>query len=233
MLWSEDKTLVLLSTMQIFRHIANDIKPLDTQATVADVFGLMEELKCSHLPVLHEGKYIGVICEDDLLDIDNDEDSLNQHLNILKPYSALATDQLFNAIRIIGEGKLSLLPVLNEEGKYIGYISPQEVLQDLGRDLTYVERGSVLVLEVHIRDYHLSQVAQIVESEDARIIGLHVKSDATEFLKVVLKINETDLSRIIKAFERYEYRVLEVFHQSIFDQTASDRYNSLINYLNI
>ena len=219
--------------MQIISHISNDLKPLGTEATVADILDMMEELKYCHLPVLHEGKYVGLVGEDDLMDVQNQEDKLERHLQILKPYSVLENDHLLQAIQIIAEGKLTILPVLNQESKYVGYINPLEIIQDLGRDLTYAERGSVLVLQVHMRDYHLSQLAQIVESEDARIIGLHIKSDSSEYLKLVLKINETDLSRIIKAFERYEYKVQEVFHQSIFDQTASDRYNSLINYLNI
>jgi hypothetical protein len=91
---------------------------------------------------------------------------------------------------------------LDEKGNYIGYVSPQELMWDLGQQVSFVERGGVVVLKVAVRDYHISQIAQIVESEDALILGLQLRSEGTDFLKVALKINQRDLSRIVKSFER-------------------------------
>ncbi len=220
-------------SMKVKDHILNDFKPLGIEEQASTVLEAMEELKCSHLPVLHEGKYLGLISEDDLLDIQNSEDTLEKHLKVLKPYSVAETTHIYEAIRTTGEGNLSCLPVLDEKGNYIGYVSPQELMWDLGQQVSFVERGGVVVLKVAVRDYHISQIAQIVESEDALILGLQLRSEGTDFLKVALKINQRDLSRIVKSFERYNYEVLELYHESLFDDTASDRFEGLIKYLNI
>lgn len=214
-------------------HILNDIKPLSITEKVASILDLMEELKFCHLPVLDQGKYVGLIGEDDLLDIQEEDDTLDKHLKVLKPYRLRADDHLFNAMHVIGEGNLSLLPVVREEQQYIGFLSPLEMVQDLGRQLTFQEPGALIVLRTATLDYHLSQLTQIVESEDAHIIGFHLVADGPDHLEIILKINRTDISRIIKAFERFEYEIKAVFHRSIFDDTASDRYDSLMNYLNI
>lgn len=219
--------------MRVSEHLTNDIKPLTTAGKVGEILDLMEELKFCHLPVLHNGQYVGLISEDDLLDISNEEDTLEQHLKVLRPHAIEPADHLYNAVGMIGNGDLTLLPVVDTAKQYLGYLNPLEIIQDLGQQLTFAERGSLVVLRIHLRDYHLSQIAQIIESEQARLVGLHIYSDSSEFLKVVLKINQTDISRILKAFERYEYTVDQVFHQSLFDQTASDRYDSLMKYLNI
>ena len=219
--------------MRVGDHILNDYKPLAPAELVQDVLDAMEELKCSHLPVLEEGQYLGLISEDDLMDIENTDDSIGQHRKVFKPYQVLENNNIYEALRVIGEGNLSCLPVLNKEGHYVGYLSPQELSWDLGQQLTYVEPGGVVVLRVSVRDYHISQISQIVESEDALILGLHLASEGTDFLKVSLKINQSDLSRIVKAFERYQYQIIELYHESIFDDTASDRLEGLINYLNI
>ncbi len=219
--------------MRVGDHILNDYKPLSTSEKVGDVLSAMEELKSSHLPVLEEGKYLGLISEDDLLDIENEEDQIEQHLNLLKPYQAKANTHLYEAIRLFGEGNLTCLPVLNEEGDYVGYLSASELMWDLGQQLTFAEKGAVLVLRLSVRDYHISQIAQIVESEDALILGLQLRSEGSDYLRVALKVNQSDLSRIVKAFERYEYEVVELYHESIFDDTASDRYEGLVKYLNI
>jgi len=219
--------------MRVGDHILNDVKPLGTETKVDYALEVMEELKSSHLPVVHEGKYLGLISEDDLMDIQNIEDSLDQHLKVIKPYQVDTDTHIYEAIRMIGEGNLTCLPVLDGDGNYIGYLSPNELMWDIGRGLSFVERGGVVVLRIPVRDYHISQLAQIVESEDALILGLQLASESNDFLKVALKINQQDLSRIVKSFERYEYEVVELYHESLFDDTASDRYEGLMNYLNI
>lgn len=219
--------------MQVQEYILNDLKPLALSAQVGDTLRLMEELKYSHLPVLDQAQYLGIISEDDLLNIDRAEDQLSQHQRVLKPYSIVHNEHLYRAIAVLGEGHLSLLPVLDEDAKYIGYLSAQELTWDLGRQVSYAEMGSLLVLRVATRDYHLSQIAQIVESEDARITGLQLRSEGADFLRIALKINQVDLGRIVKSLERYEYEIVELYHKSLFDETASDRYGALMKYLNI
>jgi acetoin utilization protein AcuB len=212
----------------------NDIKPFVLSETVGNLLDVMEELKYTHLPLVDEKRhYVGLICEDDLLEIQNVEQKIGDNLRLLKPFSIVESSNLFNAIRMIGEGNLSLLPVVSEENIYKGYVLAVDILQDMGREMTFAEPGSILILRIPSRDYHLAQIAQIVESEDARIVGMHMASDPeTGQLLVCLKINQLDLSRILSSFERYNYVVTEVFHQSLFDDGLQDRYQAFMKYLN-
>lgn len=221
--------------MKVEKHLLNDLQPLRQSEKVVDILDTMEELKFSHLPVVDDDRlYLGVVCEDDLLEVGNEEDSLSKHTRLLKAYSISINADMFEAIRLIGEGNLSLLPVVDDANMYRGYISAAELLQDVGRELTFKEPGGVLVLRVPVRDYQLGQIAQIVESEEAKIIGFHLSEDLdAENLLVSLKINQLDLDRIIKSFERYNYNIVEVFHQSMFDDSMEDRYQSFMKYLNI
>lgn len=219
--------------MRVGDHILNDFKALSLNERVGDLLPLMEELKCNHLPIVHEGKYLGLISEDDLLDIENEDDLLNNHIKVIKPYYINPEQHIYDAMKVIGSGDLTVLPVVNDEEKYLGYVAPNELMWDLGQQLGFVEPGSVIVLRVALRDYHISQIAQIVESEDALILGLQLRSEGPGFARVALKINQLDLSRIIKSFERYSYDILEVYHQSLFDDTGRDRYEGLMKYLNI
>ncbi|WP_417600065.1 CBS domain-containing protein [Owenweeksia hongkongensis] len=221
--------------MKVEKHLLNDLKPLNQSEKVVDILDAMEELKFSHLPVVDDERlYLGVICEDDLLEVSNEDDILTKHLRLLKAYRISVEADMFEAIRVIGEGNLSLLPVVDAENHYRGYISTAELLQDVGRELTFKEPGGVLVLSIPVRDYQLTQIAQIVESEDAKVIGFHLSEDTEqEKLLVALKINQTDLDRIVKSFQRYNYNVVEVFHQSLFDDSLEDRYQSFMKYLNI
>ncbi len=220
--------------MKVSTHMLNDIKPFVLSETVQNLLDVMQEFKYTHLPLVDDQRqYIGLVCEDDLLEIEAANQEISRFLRIVKPYSIAEGSNLFNAIAIIGEGNLSLLPVVNDQNRYRGYIPAVDIVQDLGREITFTEPGSIIILKIPSLDYHLAQIAQIVESEDARIIGLHMTADPnSDKLLVTLKINQIDLSRILGSFERYNYMVSEVFHQSLFDDGLQDRFQAFMKYLN-
>ncbi len=222
--------------MKVSAHMLNDIKPFTLSETVESLLDVMQELKYTHLPLVDDKRrYVGLVCEDDLLEIGSGNQEIGRFLRLVKPYSISEDSNLFNAIRVIGEGNLSLLPVVSdEENQYRGYIPAIDIVQDLGRELTFVEPGSIMILKIPGLDYQLAQIAQIVESEDARVVGLHMMNDPeSDQLLVCLKINQPDLSRILSSFERYNYVVKEVYHQSLFDDGVQDRYQAFMKYLNI
>ncbi len=216
------------------KHLLNDLRPLLLEERVADVLDTMEELKFSHLPIVDEERiYLGVIAEDDLLEVENEQDTLHHHQQKVEGYSVNEAAHGFDAIKIMGEGNLTLLPVVDDDNRYRGYISASELLQDIGGGLTFASPGGMLVLKLDARDFHLSQIAQIVESEDARILGFHTVADENPSLVLLcLKIDQMDLSRVLKSFERYNYSVAAVFHQSVLGDSYEERFDALLKYLN-
>jgi acetoin utilization protein AcuB len=48
-----------------------------------------------------------------------------------------------------------------------------------------------------------------------------------------VKVNATDLRAIIQTFERYNYTVMAKYDQADHEEHLKDRYDSLMNYLNI
>ncbi|MGB0176742.1 MAG: CBS domain-containing protein [Owenweeksia sp.] len=225
----------MLVPMNVAKHLLNDIKPLQSTEVVKDILDLMEELKFTHLPVVEaSNNYLGLIDEDDLLELEDDTSLLQAHQRLLKPYSIPLEADVFKAIQVIGTGQLSMLPVVNGSGEYKGYVCTRELLQDLGRQITFRESGSTLVIEIPTRDYQLSQIAHIVESEDALILGFLInEAEEMDTIEVTLKINQKDITRILKSLDRYNYKVTQVHHESIFDDTIDQRYEALMKYLNI
>jgi len=141
---------------------------------------------------------------------------------------------LFDAIALFGELNVSMLPVLDEEENYLGYIYPKDIVVEMGGMLSSKIPGGILVLEVNQNDYHLSQIAQIVEGNDAKILACYLTShsESTQ-LEVTLRINRSDLTAIIQTFMRYDYSIRASFHTSLHAADLKDRYDSFMNYLNM
>ena len=123
--------------------------------------------------------------------------------------------------------------VLFEEEKYVGCTTVHQVVAMIGNTGGIKEHGAILVLEVNQIDYSLAQIAQIVESNNAKILSSYIMSspDSTK-LEVTLKINMLELSSIIRTFERYDYVIKASYQKSSGDDDVQFRYDALMNYLN-
>ncbi|MEY4792031.1 MAG: hypothetical protein RIT34_838 [Bacteroidota bacterium] len=194
----------------------------------------MDEFQVNHLPVLKNGNFVGVLSESELLDqvdLDPTLDALFQHLP--RPF-VFADAHLFDILKHFSLFKLTALPVLDRQEQYLGVISSQDLLQLLAQSTGVKEIGSVLVLEMDANNYALSQIAQIVESNQAKILNLFVNSepDSTK-IQVSLKINQQNLSSIIRTFERYDYNVLASYQAEDQHNELQERYDELMLYLNM
>ena len=95
------------------------------------------------------------------------------------------------------------------------------------------EKGGILILEVNELDYSMAQIGQIVESNEAKILSSTILSDASSTkLDITLKINQEDLTSIIRTFERYDYVVKASYQNGSGAEDLQWRYDALMNYLN-
>lgn len=214
--------------------IKNNVSPVKATDTVEFALGLLDDNKVYHLPVFEDGAYIGLVSEGDLLDAFDHENSVKEGSSKLIRIFISEDSHIFDAIKLFSEFKLSILPVLNEQEQYLGYLSPFDIINGMGQMLSIEAPGGILVLNVNDNDFYLSQIVQIVESDDAKILAFYItsKPNSTE-LELTVKINKTDLSAIIQSFNRYEYKVSAAYHQSANDNDLQLRYENFIKYLNI
>jgi len=214
--------------------ISNSITPLRTSDTVHAALDRMAEFKLSHLPIINDAQFLGVIAEDELLQVRNVEESIaSVSLTILNAF-VFQDVHVYDVIRIFHQLKLSVVPVLDYKNNYLGVISIHNLLDYTSEIYAVKDPGGIIVLEIGNRNNSLSHMAQIVEADNAQILSSYVQSfpDSTR-LEVTLKINKSELSSIIASFERYDYQVKAVFNSTITDNGTEDRYNSFMNYLNV
>jgi len=209
--------------------ISNSIPPLKTSDSVQKALERMTEFKLSHLPIVNEQQFLGLLAEDELIEVRDTLASIGAlPLTILNPF-VYQDAHVYDIIRLLVQLHLSVVPVLDYKKNYLGVISIHS-LMDYTSDLFAVkEPGGIIVLEISNRNNSLSHMAQIVEGDNAQILSF---PDSTK-LEVTLKINKTELSGIIASFERFNYQVKAVFNSTITDYGTEDRYNSLMNYLNV
>ncbi|TCD03898.1 CBS domain-containing protein [Pedobacter psychroterrae] len=214
--------------------ISNSIPPLKTSDTVQKSLDRMTEFKLYHLPIVNEEQFLGLLAEDELIEIRDGEEQIGGlQLTLLNPF-VYEDAHIYDVIRLFNQLHLSVVPVLDYKKNYLGLISIHSVLEHIADIYAVKEYGGVIVLEISNRNNSLAHMAQIVEADNAQILSSYVQSfpDSTK-LEITLKINKTELSGIVASFERYNYQVKAVFNGTVSDDGTEDRYNSFMNYLNV
>jgi acetoin utilization protein AcuB len=201
----------------------------------SDALGLMDELRVSHLPVVDQMEYIGLISDSDIYNRGEFEQPVWDGKAVLNRPYIFENQHIYDAFLISSDQKLSLLPVLNIKNQYLGVISITDLVQALSSIATLKHPGGIIVLEINEKDYLLTEIAGIVESNDSKILSLYITShpDSTK-LEITIKVNRVDIGAILQTFYRYNYLVKASWSkEDSFTDGLQDRFDSLMNYLNI
>jgi CBS domain-containing protein len=197
----------------------------------------MEIFRVSHLPVVVGKEYFGVISDKDIYDADNFDEKIRKYISpiLLQPHVHV-NQHIFEVAGVALGCGVSLVPVLKADHSYLGSVTRTDLSFKLAELFSSGEPGGIIVLELTDVNYSLSQIAQIIEGNDARILSLyiHKPSPSTRELDVTIKVNVVDLSGIIQTFARYDYIIKATYmDQSQIKGLMEDRYDQFMKYINI
>lgn len=213
--------------------ISDDILPLQVTDTGNYALEVMSDFYLRHLPVVSANQLVAIVSEDQLLDADPLA-SIKTYDLPLQPIFVKRSAHLYDVMRILGEHKLTVVPVLDDELSYLGIITLEDLIRFFAESSSFREPGSIVVLEMGRHDYSLSEIARIVESEGAVILSSFLQSfKDSNRIQVTIKINGQQISAIIGTFERFDYVVKASFNEIELQNALKERYDSLINYLNV
>jgi len=214
--------------------LSNAMPPVRTSDTIQKVIDRMAEFKVSHLPIVNEDVFLGLLSEDELIEQADYNTAIGDlMLTLVNPY-VLETQHIYDVIRLFYEQRLSVVPVLDIRKNYLGLISINAMNEYFAKLTSVTEPGGIIVLEITNRNNSLAHMAQIVESDNAQVLSSYIRSfpDSTR-IEVTLKVNKQDISGIVAAFLRYNYTIQATFNFTPVDDDSMNRYDSLMNYLNL
>lgn len=215
--------------------ISLTIAPLKPDEEAVNALAWMDEMRTQHAPVVLDNKLIGLLSEDEILSQNALEDPIDKHTLMVAGCRVFDTQHMFDAMRIIADQKLTLVPVIDKNEAYLGCITLKTIVYEFARITSFQQPGSIIVLEVSQHDYALSEISRIVESNDAKVLSSYINSFSNSTrIEVTIKINKIDTSAIIQTFNRFNYVILASYsEESKLDELISNRYESLMKYLNV
>ena len=195
----------------------------------------MDVYRVSHIPVVDETKYLGLVSDKLIYDLNLVETPLSTAIDKLNTTHAHSDQHIFELAILMYKLKISVLPVLDEDHYYLGAITLYDLARRFASLFSLQEVGGVLVIEMNVSDYSVSQISQIVESNDVKILSFFIdRKPGANVLDVILKLDSEELSGVVQALMRYDYNVKAIYQdRSMLNDLYQDRFDQFMKFMNI
>jgi len=213
--------------------LSNDIMPLRVDDNCAQAMTMMSIYHVSDLPAVEDNMLLGLVSEDDVTT--TNPDKLIGDFVLSQSYIYVSEDEhIFEILGKLAENKISVIPVLNKEEKYLGLITQEDLVKSYANSFSFKEPGSIIVIKIGKSEYSLSEVSRVIEMEGATVLASFISMlGETANILVTLKVNQLEISSILATLERYEYDIHATFSEDEYESDLKSRYDMLMTYLNV
>lgn len=213
-------------------YINNEIKPLKHTQTIANAQDLFLDIPYTHFPVTEEGVYMGCISKENA-ELLNSEALINDSRFNFDRFFVRENMIWLDVLEIFAKNDSNIIPVLDTKNTYLGYYELEDVIRFLHETPFLKEEGGIIVVEKETDKFSISQVAQIIESNNAKILGIFISNVVGNKVEITIKISQSGINDIIQTFRRYEYEIISEHQEDSYLNSLKERSEYLDKYLNI
>ncbi len=218
--------------MNTHDYIINDIKPIDISSSIKDAQTVFNQLPYSHIPISKDGLYIGCISETDAHCFEG-EKSLSDYQYALEVFNVNKQTNWLDILEAFALNSSNIMPVLGEKGEYLGYYELSDIMALFNNTPFLNEAGGIIVVEKGSADYSFSEICQIVETNDGKILGAFISKIENDVTQATIKIGYTGMNAIVQTFRRYSYNVISQHQEDKMLKDLKERSDYLDKYLNM
>ncbi|WP_142784990.1 CBS domain-containing protein [Changchengzhania lutea] len=219
--------------MNLSEYLINDIKPLPITSKIGELQLLFNQLTYSHIPIEDENHtYLGSFSENDAHCFESNK-LIGDYKSALEDFFVRDSTMWLDVLEIFAKNSTNIMPVLNDKNDYLGYYELNDIISLFSESPFFSEAGGILVVEKGINDYSFSEISQIVESNDGKLLGAFVSKSNSDLAQVTLKIGNIGLSSLIHTFRRYSYNIISGHEEDGYIESLKERSDYLNKYLNM
>lgn len=217
--------------VQIKNLIEPSLFPLKSTDTIEFALETLVAYKIAALPVVDEDKIVGFIEAHTIAD-EFDELPITDFI-VQQPAWIVNENYYFEeAINRFGEFGASSLAIVDNDQHFTGIITPYRVLNFLSSSYSGKAEGCIICLEMASKNYSLHEISRIIESNDAKILGVSIFSlPDNQNIRVNIKLNTAYSERIVATLQRFGYDIIASFYNKQNELDFENRYQSLLKYM--
>ena len=214
-------------------YILDDLELLTPDSLVKKAQQIFETLPITHLPIVKNGELLGSISERDIQTIEEKSSNISAYSHLIDFFFTDESITLLKTIKLFSENETNIMPVLNDKKKYVGYYELHDVLELFCSNSSLFSDGVIIVIEKNKKDFSISEISQIVESNNATILGVYISNQTSDIIQATVKINSQDINEVIQTFRRYNFNLISKHKDDFYLQDLKDRSDYLQKYLDM
>ena len=196
--------------------MTQDVIMLEPEASAARAWGLCRENGIRHLPIVEEGRLLGLVSDRDLRDVSPPRGGRDQENTLgwvrvrdimsTDVYAIHPLDTIDHAAREIHDHKIGCLPVV-DEGKLVGIITSQDMMRTLAFLVGAQDRGSWVEVEVPNEPGMLANVTDVIRDRQVNISSVFLSpAERASHRTILLRLETTNPTGVVRALEEAGYR---------------------------
>ena len=218
--------------MMLNQHIINDLTPLEADAKISELRVVFNQLTYSHIPIQKNGVFLGCLSENDIYCFDSGK-IINDILYAIEGFYVKKNSTWLNVLGEFASNDCNIMPVLDSKNNYLGYYQLVDIISLFNKTPFLSEPGGIIIVEKAYNDYSLSEISQIIESNNVKLLGLFVSSQENDMTQITIKIENSGLNAIFESLRRYGYNIILGHEDDEFLKMLKDRSSYLNRYLNL
>ena len=215
--------------MLITDYLSKDYSAFNTNDAVDMALATVQEFGFTHIFVKKNDTFLGGICKEFLEE--NPDKKIESLLIHLERFAILENNPILDSVKLFYTFNTNLVPVIDKNEKYLGYIAYDDVFGELSKYPLFSENGAILTVETSAKNYSMTEIAKIVESNNVRFYGSFINLVNEDVIQVTMKISAGTLSSVDETFERYGYNIIHKFYHDEKEDLIKDRYQYFQKYL--
>ena len=215
--------------MFIQEYISKDFPAFDITDSIEEAANVAREFSYSHVFVKRNNIFLGAISQAFLDESpEGNLQSLEMHF---ERFAVLEDGHFLDTIKLFHIFNSNIVPVIDREERYLGYISCDDIFSEFSKYPLFSESGAVIIVQKNARDYTFSEIAKIIEENNAKIFGSFISAREGDDVQITLKISSENLSSIAETFERYGYEVVVKHYDDEKEELLKARFGFFQKYL--
>ena len=105
--------------MKAAELLHNDVPPILPEESMEKALSWMDEFMVKHLPVVKDGKYLGLISDEMILDHNTLSDDISQLSLMGRQYAVKRTAHMYKVIHLMSSHLLTLIPVVGDQNDFL------------------------------------------------------------------------------------------------------------------
>ena len=219
--------------MNLTELLQNDLPIFTPGQTIGELHDFFAENNLTHIGICEtSGLFLGLVSAASIKDLSK-EIVVSKAEQLLQFDAVFVEDHFPTHLRFLKKNQSNIIPVLNSERQFLGYITSLDIVHKLEALPVFHNDNDTLILSKASEDFSLAEIVQIAVSNQAIINGAFIVEKTEVDTVVVIQLQTEKIQSCLDEMRRFGYDILETSFEDLHVENLKVNAEYLNRYLNV